>query len=132
MTLDTKSGGAKSGAGKRVLVVEDESMIRLLLDGMLTELGYTMAAEAGRLDEALSLAKQGEFDLAILDVNLNGHPITPVAEILVERGVPFVLASGYGRRGIPDAFGRVPLLQKPFQVEALARALASVTPKIAD
>jgi CheY-like chemotaxis protein len=123
---------AAIGAGKRVLVVEDESMIRLLLDGMLEELGYTMAAEAGRIDEALTVAKQGGFDLAILDVNLNGHPITPVAEMLVERGVPFVFASGYGRRGIPDAFGRVPLLQKPFQADALARALAAVAPKTAN
>lgn len=121
-----------TGAGKRVLVVEDESMIRLLLDGMLTELGYTMAAEAGRLDEAVTMAKKGGFDLAILDVNLNGHPITPVVEILVERGVPFVFASGYGRRGIPEEFGRVPLLQKPFQADALALALAAVAPKVAN
>jgi CheY-like chemotaxis protein len=123
---------AEPGAGKRVLVVEDESMIRLLLDGMLTELGYTMAAEAGRLDEALAVAKQGEFDLAILDVNLNGHPITPVVEVLVARGVPFVFASGYGRRGIPESYGGVPLLQKPFQAEALARALAAVARKTAN
>lgn len=107
-------------------------MIRLLLDGMLEELGYKMAAEAGRIDEALTVARQDGFDLAILDVNLNGHPITPVAEVLIERGVPFVFASGYGRRGIPDAFGRVPLLQKPFQADALARALAAVAPKTAN
>jgi CheY-like chemotaxis protein len=123
------SADAENGAGKRVLVVEDESMIRLLLDGMLSELGYTMAAEAGRLDEALTIARQGEFDLAILDVNLNGHPITPVAEVLIGRGVPFVFASGYGRRGIPDAYERVPLLQKPFHSDALARVLATLAPK---
>jgi CheY-like chemotaxis protein len=122
---------AKAGAGKRVLVVEDEAMIRLLLDGILTDLGYTMTAEAGRLDEALTLAKQGEFDVAILDVNLNGQPITPVVEVLIERGVPFVFASGYGRRGMPDAYRRIPMLQKPFQVEALAHALAAVAPKTA-
>ena len=77
-------------------------MIRLLLDGILTDLGYTMAAEAGRLDEALTVAKQGEFDVAILDVNLNGQPITPVVDVLIARGVPFVFASGYGRRGMPE------------------------------
>jgi len=119
----------KIGAGKRVLVVEDEPMIRLLLDDMLTDLGYSMAAEAGRLDEALAVAKQGEFDVAILDVNLNGQPITPVVDVLVARGVPFVFVSGYARRGIPEAHSKIPLLQKPFQADGLARALASVTPK---
>ena len=123
------TGMTDSGAGRRVLVVEDESMIRLLLDGMLSELGYTMAGEAGRLDEAVALAKAGEFDLAILDVNLNGHPVTPVVEILKQRKVPFVFASGYGRRGIPDGCPDAPLLQKPFQSEALARALAQLAPK---
>lgn len=121
-----------TGAGKRVLVVEDEPMIRLLLDDMLTDLGYSMAAEAGRLDEALAVAKQGDFDLAILDVNLNGQPITPVVDVLVERGVPFVFVSGYARRGIPEAHSRIPLLQKPFQADGLARALATVAPKPAN
>jgi CheY-like chemotaxis protein len=119
-------------AGKRVLVVEDEPMIRLLLDDMLTDLGYSMAAEAGRLDEALAVAKQGEFDVAILDVNLNGQPITPVVDVLVERGVPFVFVSGYARRGIPEAHSQIPLLQKPFQADGLARALASVARKAAN
>ena len=112
--------------GKRVLVVEDEPMIRLLLDDMLSDLGYSMAAEAGRLDEALAAANAGEFDLAILDVNLNGEPVTPVVEILVRRGVPFVFVSGYARRGIPEEHSKIPLLQKPFQVDGLARALAAV------
>ena len=118
-----------SNAGKRVLVVEDESMIRLLLEGMLEELGYAMCAEAGRLDEAVKIAQDGDFDLAILDVNLNGEPITPVADTLAKRGVPFVFASGYGRRGIPDAYGHVPLLQKPFQADALEHVLATVVTK---
>lgn len=104
-------------------------MIRLLLDDMLTDIGYTMAAEAGALDEALSVAKQADFDLAILDVNLNGQPITPVVDVLVERGVPFVFVSGYARRGIPDEHSNVPLLQKPFQADGLARALAILAAK---
>ena len=109
--------------GKRVLVVEDELMIRMLLEGMLTDLGYTVAAEAGSIEEAVALAKEREFDIAILDVNLNGKPITPVAEILNARGVPFVFASGYGQRGVPEPYRSSPTLQKPFQVEALAQAI---------
>jgi CheY-like chemotaxis protein len=109
--------------GKRVLVVEDEMMIRMLLEGMLDDLGHTVAAEAGGIDEAIALAKKGDFDVALLDVNLNGRPITPVVEILVKRGVPFVFASGYGQSGVPEAYRGSPTLQKPFQVEALAKAI---------
>lgn len=119
----------KSAARKRVLVVEDELMIRMLLEGMLEDLGHSVAAEAGGIDEAMTLAKQGEFDVALLDVNLNGQPITPVVEILVARGLPFVFASGYGQRGVPEAYRASPTLQKPFQVEALAAALAAAAPK---
>jgi CheY-like chemotaxis protein len=110
---------------KRVLVVEDEMMIRMLLDGMLTDLGHTVAAEAGRIDEAVALAKAADFDVAILDVNLNGQPITPVVEVLVERKLPFVFATGYGQRGVPEQYQQHPTLQKPFQSEALAKAIES-------
>ena len=87
---------------KRILVVEDELMIRMLLEDMLGELGYTVAAEAARIEEALDAAKNAEFDIAILDVNLNGQPIAPVADALVARGMPFVFATGYGERGLPE------------------------------
>jgi CheY-like chemotaxis protein len=110
-------------------VVEDELMIRMLLDGMLTDLGHSVAAEAGGIEEALALAKQAEFDVAILDVNLNGQPITPVVEILIQRGLPFVFATGYGARGVPEPYRMHPALQKPFQLEALAQALDAVTVK---
>ena|ERR1700761_1289064 len=113
----------KAACGKRVLVVEDEAMIRMLLDGMLEDLGHTVAAEAGTIDEALKLAQQAEFDVAVLDVNLNNRPITPVVEVLVKRGLPFIFASGYGQRGVPEAYRNNPTLQKPFQVEALAKAI---------
>jgi len=113
----------KTVAGKRVLVVEDEMMIRMLLEGMLTDLGHTVAAEAGGIEEAVALAKKGAFDVAVLDVNLNGHQVTPVAEILLERGVPFIFASGYGQRGVPEAYRAIPTLQKPFQTDALAQAI---------
>jgi CheY-like chemotaxis protein len=117
------TGEGKTIAGKRVLVVEDELMIRMLLEGMLTDLGHTVAAEAGGIEQAVMIAKKGDFDVAVLDVNLNGNPVTPVVEILVERGVPFVFASGYGQRGLPEAYRTIPTLQKPFQADALAEAI---------
>jgi CheY-like chemotaxis protein len=120
---------ANAATGRRILVVEDEVMIRMLLDGMLADLGYTMTAEAGAIDEAVALAKQADFDAAILDVNLNGQPITPVVEILIQRGLPFVFATGYGQSGVPEAYRKNPTLQKPFQAEALEQALKAIAPK---
>ena len=122
MTSDADGAG-----GKRVLVVEDELMIRMLLQDMLDDLGHTLAGEAGAIDEALTLARQAEFDIAILDVNLNGQPISPVVEVLVARGLPFVFATGYGQRGVPEQYRKIPTLQKPFQADALAVALAAAT-----
>ena len=122
------SQGGSAGR-KRVLVIEDELMIRMLLQDMLDDLGHTLAGEAGRIDEAVTLAKQAEFDIAILDVNLNGEPISPVVEVLVERGLPFVFATGYGQRGVPEPYRRTPTLQKPFQADALEKALAAAAPR---
>jgi CheY-like chemotaxis protein len=111
--------------GKRILVVEDELMIRMLLEDMLGELGYTVAAEAARIDEALEAARTVDFDVAILDVNLNGEPISPVADALVARGTPFVFATGYGERGLPEPYRDRPTLKKPFQLDGLERMLLS-------
>jgi CheY-like chemotaxis protein len=108
---------------KRILVVEDEVMIRMLLEDMLAELGYTVAAAAAGLDEALELARNAEFDLAILDVNLNGQPISPVADVIAARGMPFVFATGYGERGLPHTHRDRPTLKKPFQLDNLKRTL---------
>ena len=109
----------------RVLIVEDELMIRMLLEDMLEELGYTVAAEAGRIDEALDAIKNGGFDVAILDVNLNGENTAPIAEALAARGLPFVFATGYGEHGLPEAFRDRPTLKKPFQVDGLHQLLQS-------
>jgi CheY-like chemotaxis protein len=119
---------SNSAASKRILVVEDELMIRMLLQDMLADLGHTLAGEAGHIEEAMTLAKQSEFDLAILDVNLNGQPISPVVEVLVGRGLPFVFATGYGQRGVPEPYRTTPTLQKPFQADALAKAIAAAAP----
>jgi len=111
---------------KRILVVEDELMIRMLLEDMLGELGYTVAAEAARIEEALEAAKNADFDIAILDVNLNGQPISPVADALVARGMPFVFATGYGERGLPENYRGRPVLQKPFAKDDLERVLQTL------
>lgn len=111
---------------RRVLVVEDEVLIGMLLEDMLGDLGYEIAGTASRVDDAAALAREGQFDAAILDVNLNGQEVFPVAEILAGRGIPFVFATGYGERGLPLAHQHRPTLQKPFQQETLERQLAGL------
>ena len=109
----------------RILIVEDELMIRMLLEDMLGELGYTIAAEVGRMDEALDAVNKGDFDVAILDVNLSGETTGPVAEALAARGLPFVFATGYGEHGLPAAFRDRPTLKKPSQMDGLDQLLQS-------
>jgi CheY-like chemotaxis protein len=113
-------------ARPRVLVVEDEYLIRMLLEDMLEELGYDMAAGVGTISEASDEASNGDFHAAILDVNLDGQEIYPVADILAERGLPFVFVTGYGERSLPDPHRSRPALQKPFQAEQLRVALADL------
>lgn len=106
-----------------VLVVEDEVMIRMMVTDMLADLGHLIAGEAGEIEEALRLAKTAEFDLAILDVNVNGKVISPVADLIKARNRPFIFATGYGSSGLPEEYRDRPSLQKPFQIETLARVI---------
>lgn len=109
--------------GVRVLVVEDEFAVLLLLEDMLSELGCEVAGTASRLREAIRMANESSFDAAVLDVNINGEPINPVAEILAARGVPMVFSTGYGRDGMDPRWRSRPVLQKPYRVEELAAAI---------
>jgi CheY-like chemotaxis protein len=108
-----------------VFLVEDEVMIRMMVADMLNELGYTVAAEAGEIGEAIRLAQSTYFDLAILDVNVNGKVISPVADLLKARGRPFIFATGYGSSGLPEEYRDRPALQKPFQLETLGKVIDS-------
>jgi CheY-like chemotaxis protein len=113
-----------SEAQARVLVVEDEYLIRMLLEDMLADLGYAVAAAVGSMDEASEHAANGAFSAAILDVNLDGREIFPVADMLSERGLPFVFVTGYGERTLPERYRNHPTLQKPFQADQLGVALS--------
>ena len=115
--------------GLRVLVVEDEMMVSMLIEDMLTDLGCTVIGPAARLDEAMELASKGGIDCAVLDVNLGGQPIFPLADMLREKGAPFAFATGYGDAGLRDVDRGSPVLQKPFREADLARVLGELREK---
>ena len=119
-------GAEQDSAPRRVLVVEDEVMVAMLIGDMLTDLGCEVAATAARLEQAVRLAEEGAFDLAVLDVNLAGQATHAVAEALRARRIPFVLATGYGASRIDRAYDGAPVLPKPFQENDLARAIAHI------
>lgn len=106
-------------AGTRVLVVEDEAIIAMTAEDMLEELGCTLAGTAATLSEALAAAEKGGFDLALLDINLNGHDSMPVADLLQGKRIPFVFTTGYGSAGRGAAHEDVPLVTKPYRLGEL-------------
>jgi len=111
-------------AGRRILVVEDEMMIAMLVEDMLLELGCSVVGPVHALAEALELARsEPGLDAALLDVNLAGQSVFPVADALREKGVPAVFSTGYGDAGLRDIDRGSPVLQKPFRAGDLARAL---------
>ena len=107
----------------RILIIEDEMLVAMNIEDMLADLGHEVAGLAGRLDAALALALEAEFDLAMLDVNLAGETSFPVAAALIERGIPFLFATGYGIKGISEEYRDRPVLQKPFRARDLDVAL---------
>ncbi len=114
--------------GLRLLVVEDETMLALMLEDMLDSFGCVVVDVAGTLSRGLMLAADEGLSLdgAILDVNLGGEKVYPVAERLAARGVPFFFCSGYGSDGLAINFAHVPTLAKPYQPEELENMLVSV------
>jgi CheY-like chemotaxis protein len=109
---------------QRVLVVEDEVLVGVLMEDMLRELGCEVAALSTHLDQALRLVESSSFDFAVLDININGDRSFPVADILARRGVPFLFATGYGAKSLPDRHVGVIILHKPFGLDELQAALA--------
>jgi CheY-like chemotaxis protein len=119
-----RSASHSSLLGLQVFLVEDEVMVALILEDMLAEFGCVLAGAAATVDEALAaLAATPELDAAILDVNLGGEKVFPVADILAARGVPFVFSTGYGPADLHQRYPGCRLLNKPYRPEALAQLL---------
>ena len=111
----------------RVLVVEDEMTVAMLIEDMVSELAYEVAAVVPRLEDAMRMVDSETFDLAMLDVHLNGKTVFPFAEALKERDIPFLFATAYGPRGLPEEYQDHLVLQKPFGPVELKRALMELS-----
>jgi CheY-like chemotaxis protein len=115
---------ASSLGGLRILLVEDEAMVAMLMEGMLDGLGCERVEWVASVPAALDAVKRGEFDGALLDVNLSGTMVFPVAEALTSRKLPFVFVTGYGRTAEVHArFPHAAVLKKPFDSGGLALAI---------
>jgi CheY-like chemotaxis protein len=116
------------GNAPRILVVEDEPFIAMLLEDMLEELGMKITASFPQVAEAERYLAESEVDIALLDVNVGSEKIDPIADILAARDCPFIFTTGYGKKGVPENHSERPVLQKPFQIEDLAKALDAQLP----
>jgi DNA-binding response OmpR family regulator len=119
-------------AGRRILVVEDDMLIAVFIEAALQDLGCTVVGPASRLDRALQLATEEMFDAAILDVTIRGGQVFTVAEHLRSRGIPFVLASGYGDWALPASLQGHSRLTKPFTIQELETEIQALFEVAAD
>lgn len=122
----------RSLAGLRILVVEDEMMVAMLIEDFLKEFGCKIVGPEGSITEAIRLAATETIDGAMLDMNIAGQPIYPVAEKLAQRGIPFIFVSGYGAEHFRGAYRDRPKLSKPFRRLDLQRILTATFVPIAD
>jgi DNA-binding response OmpR family regulator len=106
----------------RILMVEDEMCLAMMLEDVLIDAGYQVV-RAARLNDAMTIARREHIDAAILDVNLHGEAVYPLASQLHEAGVPFMFASAYGKPGIPEAFSRYRVMPKPYPINDLIPAV---------
>jgi DNA-binding response OmpR family regulator len=111
---------------KSILVVEDEAMIGMMLEDYLDALGYRLHGVAATVDEACTYARDGGFDAALLDCNLQGEKSWPVADLLTAQSIPFVFATGGMADDLPSAYATSPTLAKPFTIGAVERALGKI------
>jgi two-component sensor histidine kinase len=121
-----ESKAARANGGSRVLLVEDEALIGMMMADILCDMGFEVLGPVTRVSEAMSAVKQGSFESAVLDVNLRGELVYPVAEVLQNDGVPFIFITGYNAERIEERFANVPVLQKPLQKAELKTALEQV------
>ena len=115
-------------SNRHVLVVEDEMMVLMLIEDMLTDLGCESVTAAATVDQAIELIDARAFDAAMLDMNLNGDKSNDVADALAARGIPFVFSTGYANLDMDDGYREQPVLKKPFSQQELVEAFTRLLP----
>ena len=129
--LDDKAAAIASDRlvvnGNRVMVVEDEALVAMVVSDAMTELGYQVVGPFSRPPDAIAAVRNNDIAAAILDINLAGTLVYPVAEELTSRGIPFVFVTGYGIESVDKRFADIPVLQKPIERETLQRIFVNGT-----
>ena len=112
--------------GVRVLVVEDEFLIATLIEDMLESAGCVVCGPIPRVAEALDAVGEDTYDAAVLDVNLGGNRVDPVADALARRSIPFMFVTGYNTATLPAKYSERPRLCKPFRMAELLSTLSAL------
>jgi CheY-like chemotaxis protein len=109
-----------------IFLVEDEALVRMALTAMVEELGHRVIAEAHTMADAGQYAMTAVYDLAILDINIGGYGVDPIADVIEKRRLPFLFVTGYGVDWLPALFRRRPVLQKPVSIERLGDTIGAL------
>jgi CheY-like chemotaxis protein len=123
--MNIKTGESEL-AGLRILAVEDESLVAMWLEDLLQDIGCVVVGPANTIAAALSLLERQPVEAAVLDINLAGEKVFPVADRLAALDIPFVFATGYGAAGVLETHAHRPVVQKPYTSSTLQRALESI------
>jgi PAS domain S-box-containing protein len=118
---DVAATPARMANNRRVLLVEDEALVAMMIQEFLTEYGHSVIGPISTMSAAALIAKDGDFDAAILDINLGDGMVYPVADTLSARGIPFVFVTGYEADTVAERFSEVPILQKPIERQMLQK-----------
>lgn len=116
----------------RVFIVEDEAVISMLIEDMVSDLGGQVVGPAAKFEQAMSLALQADFDLAVLDVNVDGLAVYPIADVLCHRGIPFIFVTGYDSSVVPQRYQHNCVLLKPFTPQTFSDALGDISANSSD
>jgi len=122
---EARSGAADASPAGRLLLVEDEPLVAIFMESVLGDMGFRIAETCKTLADGLAAARRPDFEAAILDMNLNGELVYPLADLLMSRGVPFVFVTGYSGEAVAERFSSIPVLQKPVEESDLARVLTA-------
>jgi CheY-like chemotaxis protein len=126
LPLEPQPSTGPAPQGRRLLLVEDEPIVGIYMQTVLDEMGFVVVEVCRTLQDGLAAARQGNFDGAILDMNLGGVSVYPLADLLVSQGVPFLFATGYSGQAVDKRFAGIPIVEKPVEVDELSKVVSGL------